>query len=79
MTLWRQITRIPLGHEQRWPHLGTLLCRPSPECILDLLFSIPSVSLQIAMKELREGKIPFTVRRYLPDGSFEDWDVKDLL
>ena len=31
------------------------------------------------MKELREGKIPFTVRRYLPDGSFEDWDVKDLL
>ena len=43
------------------------------------LFSIPSVSLQIAMKELREGKIPFTVRRYLPDGSFEDWDVKDLL
>eukprot|EP00891_Asterochloris_glomerata_P009565 jgi/Astpho2/9565/gw1.00146.159.1_t len=35
--------------------------------------------LEIAMKELREGKIPFTVRRYLPDGSFEDWDVKDLL
>ncbi len=24
--------------------------------------------LEIAMKELREKKIPFTVRRYLPDG-----------
>ena len=23
---------------------------------------------QIAMKELREKKIPFTIRRYLPDG-----------
>lgn len=24
--------------------------------------------LEIAMKELREKKIPFTVRRFLPDG-----------
>jgi hypothetical protein len=24
--------------------------------------------VQIAMKELREKKIPFTIRRYLPDG-----------
>ena len=29
--------------------------------------------LQIAMKELRDRKIPLLVRRYLPDGSFEDW------
>ena len=65
------------NHEQCWQHLGILLCNPSPASILDLLFSI--VSPQIAMKELREGKIPFTVRRYLPDGSYEDWDVKDLL
>ncbi|XP_056693545.1 DNA-directed RNA polymerases II, IV and V subunit 6A isoform X2 [Spinacia oleracea] len=25
--------------------------------------------LEIAMKELRQRKIPFTIRRYLPDGS----------
>ncbi|KAI4330886.1 hypothetical protein MLD38_029129 [Melastoma candidum] len=31
--------------------------------------------LEIAMKELREHKIPFTIRRYLPDGSYEDWGV----
>ena len=29
--------------------------------------------LKIAMLELKEGKIPIIVRRYLPDGSFEDW------
>ena len=27
--------------------------------------------LQIALKELRERKIPITVRRFLPDGSYE--------
>ena len=32
----------------------------------------------IAEKELREGKIPFIIRRYLPDGSYEDWAVKEL-
>ncbi|KAK4941875.1 subunit common to RNA polymerases I, II, and III, partial [Elasticomyces elasticus] len=29
--------------------------------------------LSIAMKELSQKKIPLIVRRYLPDGSFEDW------
>lgn len=29
--------------------------------------------LEIAMKELREKKIPFTVRRYLPDGRCGVW------
>jgi DNA-directed RNA polymerase I, II, and III subunit RPABC2 len=28
--------------------------------------------LQIAMKELRERKIPLMIRRYLPDGTPED-------
>ena len=35
--------------------------------------------MQIAEKELREKKIPFTVRRYLPDGSYEDWSVEELI
>lgn len=34
--------------------------------------------LQIAMKELREGKIPLMIRRFLPDGSWEDWAVNEL-
>eukprot|EP00123_Amoebidium_parasiticum_P006017 comp17073_c0_seq1/m.15818 comp17073_c0_seq1/g.15818 ORF comp17073_c0_seq1/g.15818 comp17073_c0_seq1/m.15818 type:complete len:135 (-) comp17073_c0_seq1:214-618(-) len=35
--------------------------------------------LQIAMKELKEHKIPIIVRRYLPDGSYEDWTCEELL
>jgi DNA-directed RNA polymerase I, II, and III subunit RPABC2 len=34
--------------------------------------------LQIAMKELREKKIPLIIRRYLPDGTFEDWSIEEL-
>jgi DNA-directed RNA polymerase I, II, and III subunit RPABC2 len=35
--------------------------------------------LDIATKELRERKVPFIIRRYLPDGSFEDWSVAELI
>lgn len=35
--------------------------------------------LQIAMKELAQRKIPLVVRRYLPDGSFEDWGCDELI
>ncbi|KAJ3350978.1 DNA-directed RNA polymerases I II and III subunit RPABC2 [Entophlyctis luteolus] len=34
--------------------------------------------LVIAMKELREKKLPLMIRRYLPDGSYEDWAVWEL-
>ncbi len=32
----------------------------------------------IAEEELRAQKIPFIIRRFLPDGSYEDWAVKEL-
>uniref|UniRef100_A0A7S4B2A3 Uncharacterized protein n=1 Tax=Chrysotila carterae TaxID=13221 RepID=A0A7S4B2A3_CHRCT len=35
--------------------------------------------LAIAAKELRKRKIPITVRRFLPDGSYEDWNVDELI
>lgn len=35
--------------------------------------------LRIAEKELRERKIPIIIRRYLPDGSHEDWSVDELI
>ncbi|KAJ1460022.1 RNA polymerase, subunit omega/K/RPB6 [Pelagophyceae sp. CCMP2097] len=35
--------------------------------------------LKIASKELRERKIPLIIRRYLPDGSYEDWAIRDLI
>lgn len=35
--------------------------------------------LKIAEKELRERKIPIIIRRYMPDGSHEDWAVDELI
>lgn len=37
--------------------------------------ALTQAALQIAGKELREGKVPFTIRRFLPDGTYEDWGV----
>lgn len=35
--------------------------------------------LEIAIKELSQSKIPLIIRRYLPDGSYEDWKVSELI
>lgn len=40
--------------------------------------------LKIAMKELRESKVPIIIRRYLPnhtpdEPSYEDWSVNELI
>eukprot|EP00803_Ostreobium_quekettii_P002112 evm.model.scf_1113EXC.4 EVM.evm.TU.scf_1113EXC.4 scf_1113EXC:25734-29080(+) len=35
--------------------------------------------LEIALKELKAKKMPFTIRRYLPNGSYEDWGVDELI
>lgn len=35
--------------------------------------------LRIAMLELKEKKIPMIIRRYLPDRSYEDWKIEDLI
>lgn len=35
--------------------------------------------IKIAELELSQNRIPLIIRRYLPDGSHEDWAVKDLI
>ena len=35
--------------------------------------------LEIAEKELRARKIPFIIRRKLPNGEHEDWKASDLI
>jgi DNA-directed RNA polymerase I, II, and III subunit RPABC2 len=35
--------------------------------------------LKIAMKELKSKKIPIIIRRFLPDSSYEDWAVDELI
>jgi DNA-directed RNA polymerase subunit K/omega len=34
---------------------------------------------EIAIQELKEGKLPFYIMRYLPNGTVEYWKVSDLL
>ncbi|KRX28233.1 DNA-directed RNA polymerases I, II, and III subunit RPABC2 [Trichinella nelsoni] len=36
-------------------------------------------ALEIARKELKARRIPLVVRRYMPDGSYEDWRVDELI
>jgi len=35
--------------------------------------------LRIAQKELQQQKLPMIIRRFLPDNTYEDWKIKDLL
>lgn len=35
--------------------------------------------IEIAKKELAEKKLPFIIRRTLPDGSSEDWKIAEML
>ena len=35
--------------------------------------------LQIAMKELKAKKIPIVIRRFMPDNSYEDWSIDELI
>ena len=35
--------------------------------------------LFIAQEELNTKRIPLAIRRYLPDGNFEDWTVDELI
>jgi DNA-directed RNA polymerase I, II, and III subunit RPABC2 len=34
--------------------------------------------LRIAEKELKEFRVPLVIRRFLPDGSYEDWKVSEF-
>jgi len=37
-----------------------------------------SDSIQIAIKEFREKKIPFKIRRFYPDGSYIDYKINEF-
>lgn len=35
-------------------------------------------ALQVAKKEFEQKRLPMRVRRYLPDGTFEEWALNEL-
>ena len=59
--------------------LGTRALQISMNAPVMVELAGESDPLDIAGKELRERKIPFIIRRYLPDGSYEDWSVAELI
>lgn len=59
--------------------LGTRALQISMNAPVMVEVDMETDPLEIATKELRQKKIPFTIRRYLPDGSYEDWSVGELI
>ena len=79
---------VPLGERITTPYmtkferariLGTRALQISMNAPVMVELEGETDPLHIALKELRERKIPITVRRFLPDGSFEDWNVDELI
>ncbi|CAL8472024.1 g11566 [Coccomyxa elongata] len=74
-----RITTRYMTKYERARILGTRALQISMNAPVMVELNGESDPLEIAMKELREKKIPFIVRRYLPDGSYEDWTVEELV
>ncbi|CAL5220818.1 g2894 [Coccomyxa viridis] len=74
-----RITTRYMTKYERARILGTRALQISMNAPVMVELNGESDPLDIAMKELREKKIPFIVRRYLPDGSYEDWTVEELI
>ena len=47
--------------------------------VRDAGFESAAKHAAVAEMELREGKIPMVVRRYMPTGAYEDWPVEKLV
>ncbi|WIA15360.1 hypothetical protein OEZ86_003985 [Tetradesmus obliquus] len=78
-TVAERITTRYLTKYERARVLGTRALQISMNAPVMVDTGDETDPLEIAMKELREKKIPFTIRRYLPDGSYEDWALKELI
>lgn len=61
---------IVLSHRTRELDLG---CKP--------YVSIDNIrtTYEIALRELEERKIPYIIRRHLPNNYYEDWEIQELI
>ncbi|CDI84163.1 RNA polymerase II subunit RPB6, putative [Eimeria acervulina] len=59
--------------------IGTRALQISMNAPLTIQLEGESDPLIIAEKELYQKTLPFIVRRYLPDGSYEDWKIDELV
>lgn len=75
----QRITSKYLTKYERARVLGTRALQISMNAPLMVDAGPETDPLEIAMIELREKKIPFTIRRYMPDSSYEDWSLQELI
>eukprot|EP01125_Pyxidicula_operculata_P016406 TRINITY_DN5638_c0_g1_i1.p2 TRINITY_DN5638_c0_g1~~TRINITY_DN5638_c0_g1_i1.p2 ORF type:complete len:159 (+),score=56.88 TRINITY_DN5638_c0_g1_i1:926-1402(+) len=75
----RRITTPYMTKYERARILGTRALQISMNAPIMVDLDGETDPLQIAMKELQARKIPLIIRRRLPNGSFEDWSVDELI
>ena len=78
-TATERITTRYLTKYERARVLGTRALQISMNAPVMVDLDGETDPLKIAEKELRDRKIPIIIRRYLPDGSHEDWGVDELI
>jgi len=75
----KRITTPYMTKYERARVLGTRALQISMCAPVMVEIDCESDPLQIAQKELAARKIPIIIRRYLPDGSYEDWKIDELI
>lgn len=75
----KRITTRYMTKYERARVLGTRALQISMNAPVTVEIAGETDPLKIAMKELRERKIPMIIRRYLPDNSYEDWSLDELI
>lgn len=78
-TTRRRITTKFMTKYERARILGTRALHISMNAPVMVQLDGETDPLRIAQKELRERKIPIMIRRYLPDDSYEDWSIDELI
>lgn len=73
-----RITTKYMTKYERARVLGTRALQISMNAPITVELEGETDPLKIARKELQKKKIPIIIRRYLPDGSYEDWPVREL-
>mmetsp|Transcript_35526 Transcript_35526/g.33695 ORF Transcript_35526/g.33695 Transcript_35526/m.33695 type:complete len:130 (+) Transcript_35526:137-526(+) len=75
----KRITTRYMTKYERARVLGTRALQISMNAPVTVDIAGETDPLKIAQKELRERKIPMIIRRYLPDNSYEDWHLDELI
>ena len=47
--------------------------------VCDHKINYPPILIDVIFHQYRARKIPICIRRYMPDGSYEDWSIDELI